>query len=87
MREAYPFEHCSLLQEDAQWTPEAIETEQMRNEEERQRTHEQWERAVQRSAREFGEQQRVLAERQALLRGIQQVRAASKHQLVWLIAE
>lgn len=60
-------------QEEDKWTAEALELEQMREEEARQQTHEQWRAAVDRSACEFERQRRIQQERQELVRSIRQV--------------
>ncbi|TMW68003.1 hypothetical protein Poli38472_007675 [Pythium oligandrum] len=58
--------------EEKQWTPEALELERMRNEEERQRVHETWKRAVDASNEAFQKQKRILDERTRLLAAIRE---------------
>ncbi|KAG1703488.1 hypothetical protein DVH05_007435 [Phytophthora capsici] len=58
--------------EEAQNTPENVELELMRNEEERQRTHEQWKKAVEKSNMIFKKKRTILAQRQKLIQSLRQ---------------
>ncbi|CEG44187.1 uncharacterized protein PHALS_14445 [Plasmopara halstedii] len=61
-----------LANEEAQWTSEHEELEQMRNEEERQRTHERWQEAVKQSVAAHNKKKRILAQRQQLIETLRQ---------------